>query len=104
MTKTGNLTQTDLDAALSDERHYGFGYATRDELPARIRQALDAAVLEVANEIGVTREQLFHWANSKDGRWLCDHASDGNTSLERVRTYLNPDAIKNAIVPELLHD
>lgn len=90
------LTQDDLDAALADERHLGFGYAGRQHLDADTRAQLDKGVLEVANMLVLTREDLFHWTNSKYGRWLCDHASDGNTSLGRVSDYLNPDTIAEA--------
>jgi hypothetical protein len=68
------LTAADVAATLDNPEHLGFGYArTRaDGLPEATVTALDAAVAAVANELGLTAGQLFHWSNSKHGRWLTD--------------------------------
>lgn len=97
MTSKTKLTTADLEAALNDERHLGFGYATRDYLPTSLRERLDRNVVWVANDLGLDAETLFHWANSKNARWLCDHASDGKVSRDRVRDYLNPETVASAM-------
>jgi hypothetical protein len=66
------LTTTSLQNVLADERHLGFGYATSDVLPPSRRERLDRAVVAVANDLGLDEETLFHWTNSKYGRWLVD--------------------------------
>ena len=73
---TGEVTVDDLLSGYDDSRWLGFGYlgARRNELserPERVRLA-DLIVVKVANEQGWDRETLFHWANSKLGRWFGD--------------------------------
>lgn len=80
------LTTDDLNAALNDERHLGFGYATRRHLDdAELEARIDAAVIAEANAKQMTREQLFDWANSKNGRWLVDMCSGGTVDAVIVR-------------------
>jgi hypothetical protein len=70
------MTRTDIEAGLEDERWLGWGY-----LGERSRTddtaAADALVLRFAAERGWDAEDLFHWANSKDGRWFGDWAFGG---------------------------
>lgn len=72
-----------FDEMESDERWLGFGYLgerrhalddSDPESPARpeLVQQADDLVLKVTASMGWTHEDLFHWANSKPGRWLGD--------------------------------
>lgn len=96
------LRVEDLERALADERHLGWGYAGRGYLAKATADRLDRAVVTAANELGLDYETLFHWTNSKNGRWLADAACDQNrpTSAEirdLARTYLNPATIASAL-------
>lgn len=88
------LTTTDLHDALDDERHNGWGYACSRwiERDAQ-RNLLDRNVVAVANELGLSREGLFQWADSKYGRHLCDDVNGRAPTRARVRVYLNAAAI-----------
>jgi hypothetical protein len=68
------LTIDNLEAALADERHLGVGYweSRSVEMPKRKLERLDRAVIRQANALGLDQERLFHWTNSKYGRWLVD--------------------------------
>lgn len=90
------LTVADLVAALNDERHLGWGYATREYLSESRRERLDRAVLAVANSLGLSAEDLFHWTNAKFGRHLVDMASSGKINHDLVRGYLNAEAVAQA--------
>jgi hypothetical protein len=92
------LTIQDLHETLADERHLGWGYAGRDRLAASKRDRLDRAVVAVANELGLDTETLFHWSNSKNGRWLIDEATDSAPTRDLVRKHLNPDAVASSLV------
>ena len=88
-----------LETALEHEDHLGWGYATKDSLPT-VRQAkLDCAVIDVANELFLTPEDLFHWTNSKWGRWLVDgvYGRDESPTKKTVRNYLNEKAVREAL-------
>jgi hypothetical protein len=88
------LTETHLHEALEDERHHGWGYAGRSYLSAARRDLLDRLVLDAANDLGLTREELFQWTDSKYGRHLTDEASGRSANLRPlVARYLNADAI-----------
>lgn len=68
------LTTQDITNGYDDTRWLGWGY-----LGERIRHAdtaarADAIVLRFAAQHGWNAEDLFHWANSKDGRWFGDWA------------------------------
>lgn len=81
------LTIADLDRMAEDDRWLGYGYLgerrnrrmTAIEATGR-RQAdlieevtrMDRDVVEEANVEGLTYDELFAWANSKDGRWFAD--------------------------------
>jgi len=85
MTATQTVLNIDhLAAALEDDRHLGFGYATSRHLPHGYRTRLNNAVIAVANEIGLTEEELFDWSNSKTGRHLVDVCSGGSINREEV--------------------
>jgi hypothetical protein len=100
MTKTQStqtLRPTDLDRMASDDRWLGFGYiggrrneldSTDHEAPARpdVVRAADEELIEFANRHGLTYDELFAWANSKDGRWFADCAL-GCDDLDMARRY-----------------
>lgn len=93
------LTTADLDAALADDRHLGHGYATRDYIESQSkRERLDRAVVAVANDADFSAEELFHWTNSKWGRWLIDGVYGRNESPTQatVRRYLNAETLVEA--------
>lgn len=97
---TARLFDGDLQMALEDDRHLGFGYATADVIgSASRRRSLDRAVVAVANEVGLDSETLFHWTNSKWGRWLVDgvHGRNEPPTRATVRAYLNPSAVAEAL-------
>jgi hypothetical protein len=71
---TTTLTYDDIDRALADERHHGWGYACRSSLNERARHTADAVVLRAANEQGWDYDQLFEWCDSKSGRHFSDLA------------------------------
>lgn len=88
------FTPNDFDKMTTDPRWAGHGYlgerrsfiskmehGERGDLP-QILQAADAMVLNVATARGMTWEQLFKWANSKDGRHYgdCWFGADGQDS------------------------
>lgn len=83
------LTVEDLHATLEDERHLGWGYATTEELNDRERRNLDVVVIEIANEQGWTKDQLFEWSNSKYGRWLSDLVYGRGWTQKQMRTELD---------------
>jgi hypothetical protein len=94
------LTVADLHATLADERHLGWGYACTSDITSTYkRAALDRAIVGVANEEGLTAEELFQWSNSKWGRWLTDDiiGRDGQPSRATVRRY-----ITRAILDDLI--
>lgn len=80
---TNNLTTADLDRMANDDRWLGFGYlgerrnlltSTDPEAPANptLVEATDQRVIDAANGWGWTYDELFAWANSKNGRWFAD--------------------------------
>ena len=102
-TTTGPHTTATLDRMELDDRWLGFGYLgeRRNALtstdpgapadPERVAR-MDADVLEEANIEGLTYDQLFAWANSKDGRWFADcygtrHAAQYLPSRTRLARY-----------------
>lgn len=89
--------------AREDERWLGHGYLgarlvaldTSDpETPARPDEVADAdeSILERVEDEGWTYEELFAWANSKDGRWFGDVAF-GSGDLRAAMRYLRKQAI-----------
>ena len=90
------LTVDDLHRTLEDDRHLGWGYAEVAEyVHGRRREQLDRAIVAVANEQGLDYEILFHWSNSKHGRWLSDavHGCNAPPTRATVRGLLNPSTI-----------
>jgi hypothetical protein len=75
-TKTKPLTRDDLEALYDHDEWGGYGYlgereyATRTEAGRKQAEAADALILDYANSHGWTREVLFRWVDSKNGRWL----------------------------------
>lgn len=85
------LTVEDLARILRYPEHTELGYKDeRDQLKADQRRELDSVVIETANQLGLNKEQLSLWTNSKDARWCTNDAGEGVTELrEIVRRYLN---------------
>lgn len=73
MTATTTLTAQDIEAGYDDARWCGWGYlqGRHYEDAAEVAKA-DQYVLGMAARQGWDAEDLFHWANSKDGRWFGD--------------------------------
>jgi hypothetical protein len=94
------LDLADLELGYYSDAFEGFGYlgergTAMRTAAGRERAALvDAAVLVRANELGWTTDQLFAWANSRDGRWFGDavFGADvfGPVALERAIIELGP--------------
>jgi hypothetical protein len=86
-----SLTVGDIDIALNDPRHSGYGYRAASGLPARKLETLNRSVAAVANELGYSSEDLFRWADSKHGRWLVDRVYGTNEPPTRatVRKEMN---------------
>lgn len=76
MTFPGELTVADLDRAARDDRWLGFGYLgerqrRREDIAARVAE-VDAALIDWANLVAWTYEDLLRWANSAMGRHFGD--------------------------------
>jgi hypothetical protein len=94
---TAKLTIEDLHQTLCDDRHLGYGYACCTDIESTSKRLrLDKSIVAVANELGLDYETLFHWSNSKNGRYLADGILGCNESpsRENVRHYLNPTAVE----------
>lgn len=89
------LTVTDLHDTLAHEEHLGWGYACLDVLSPSRRERIDRAIVAVANDLGLTTDELLMWSNSKHGRWLADrvHGNDASPNRATVRKELNADVI-----------
>jgi hypothetical protein len=96
MSGAGLLTLADLDRALEDERHMGYGYAIASDLTPHKRERLNRAVIAVANQLGMNYQQLFEWTNSKYGRHLAGYVEHNElpASQESVRQYLHLNALR----------
>jgi hypothetical protein len=98
MTKTQStetLTITDLDRMANDDRWLGFGYLgerghAANESP-ETAALVDAHVIEIANGLGMSYDDLFQWANSKDGRWYGDMTFGQATGYAVTTTFPNAD-------------
>lgn len=69
------LTVADFDKMTTNEKWLGFGYLgeRRNALESgRDTTAADESAIAEANRLGLTVEELFEWANSKNGRWYGD--------------------------------
>lgn len=92
MTTTPETISHVFDSMTNDERWLGFGYlggrrsaldGSDPECPARPDLVADAdrQILDYAVAHNWDREQLFEWANSKDGRWFADCAFGGSPAM-----------------------
>lgn len=93
------VTVEALHATLEDERHGGWGYqCVADVVTGVRRERLDKAIVSVANELRLNDELLFHWSNSKNGRWLADavYGCSESPSRETVRKLMGPRAMRRA--------
>lgn len=84
-TTAAALTTADLDTMTRDDRWEGFGYlGERHRAPADVAArfaAADALILGAADAHGWTYDDLFTWANSKNGRWFGDEVRGTNREL-----------------------
>jgi hypothetical protein len=88
------LTVADLRRTLEDERHHGAGFTDCDVLDKRRYAQVERKVVEVANELGLSYDLLFHWSNSKYGRWLADAVYGRGEDVDTaVRGHLNREAM-----------
>jgi len=73
------LTVALIEAGYNDDRYLGWGYLNerRNADPALVAVA-DALVIRLANQERWTAEILFHWLNSKNGRWFADEIFGGS--------------------------
>lgn len=95
-TKT-RLTLADLERALEDDRHNGWGYATSRSgwLSPTAMARLDCRVIDTANQLGLDYEELFQWTDSKYGRHLVDTIGGvRDVTFAAVRPYLNENAMQ----------
>lgn len=84
--KAATVEEADIDKALKDPEHHGFGYKeVRDDNRAK----LDPWVVSIANEIGLNYNEFFQWLDSKPARHLADEVSFRGVSEKLVRKYLN---------------
>lgn len=95
----GGETATRIfDRMTQDDRFLGWGYLgdrgrfLRDPDPGSaitldLIVEADEAILEVVRDMGWTYDDLFAWANSKDGRWFADMAF-GAGDLQGAMRYL----------------
>lgn len=102
-TPAAQLTTADLDAAIAREDHHGWGYAQRRYLDSAAQRSLDQAVVVVANELGLTADELFAWTDSKPGRWLCDavYGRSEVATVDTVRGCLNRQVIDDLTSDDL---
>lgn len=88
------LTIQDLERAAKDERWLGFGYlgsrqnaltSTDPEVPAQplLVAAVDQRVIDHGNVEGWDYEDLFVWANSRNGRYFADVMFGSHTRVDR---------------------
>lgn len=76
---TSKLTVKDIEAGYENDEWAGWGYlGERDAMLDRRGKSLipkmDRLVLKIANAAGWTKDNLFHWTNSKYGRHFVDQA------------------------------
>jgi hypothetical protein len=98
-TKAAALNTGDIYNALRDPRHNQHGYAITVDLPNSISAESDDLVIQVANEMGLTYEDLFMFLDSKPARWLREDLENKipvNKSETEVivRKYLNAREIE----------
>lgn len=77
-TEQKKLTVQDLYDMENRREWLGFGYlGTRYQAKDNLRAAMDKKVIQHANAQGWTADELFDWANSRNGRHAADTLSDG---------------------------
>lgn len=103
MTTTTALTVADLDRAIEDDRWLGWGYlGGRQSLSQHETKRADRRLLRHANAHGWDYERLFHFLNSKPGRWYADACSDeqrGYPMNEQHATALFSDDLGLGLIP-----
>jgi hypothetical protein len=98
-----NRTAQIFEAFAQRDEHLGYGYIGErrmalesveegeagEALALQVRIA-DDAVLAFADEAGWSDEDLFAWANSKDGRWYADvmFGGSGVDLWQRAQRYV----------------
>lgn len=91
--RTAAAVATTFDAMTAREDWLGFGYlggrrnaltSTDPEAPARpeVVARVDARILSEADQLGWSAEDLFAWANSRNGRWFADATLEAGTPAE----------------------
>jgi hypothetical protein len=102
-----NTTQTTatqtFDRMTGDNRWLGFGYlgerdhmlnSTDPDSPAQpeLVATTDQRILEVTADW--TADELFHWANSKDGRWFADMVFGCDDTFEHAARYIRKQPVR----------
>jgi hypothetical protein len=90
-----NTTQTTatqtFDRMTGDNRWLGFGYlGERDHMLNSTDP--DQRILEVTADW--TADELFHWANSKDGRWFADMVFGCDDTFEHAARYIRKQTVR----------
>ena len=84
------LTTDDMRHLMEDEPGMGgYGYMHSREFPLFVHLRLDEAVVDAANALGLDYQDLKLWADSKNGRWLCDAVQE----LERLVDFANVERV-----------
>ncbi len=91
-----NTTANTFDRMTTDDRWLGFGYIGGRQYaePAEVEMA-DTFILDMTADW--TDEELFAWANSKDGRWFADVLFGGNwtqADLDMAGRYVRKQAVR----------
>lgn len=60
-----------------------------------VRRRVDRAVLAAADELGWTDEMLFHWCDSKMGRWYAEDGGDFRRTSDAKRDHAG--AVKSMV-------
>jgi len=66
-------------------------YAGRRDKPDAPK--VDAAVLRMAHDRGMTVAELHDWADSKNGRYFADAAFDGSSPIDQALATFGPGAL-----------
>lgn len=104
-TTTSTAASSTFDRMTHDDRWLGLGYLgerhhaldnSDPEAPAQpaLVEFADTFVLDVT--IDWTADELFHWANSKDGRWFGDLVFGGSCSqadLDMAGRYVRKQSV-----------
>jgi hypothetical protein len=74
------IKESDVEEALNDPRHYGYGYSEIDMVSEKKRGVANRAIAKAMQQGGFDREDLFQWVNSKFGRWYAEGVYDGQSA------------------------